>query len=281
MSYLDELKQKAEITRLKEQEQQQQQQAKQAKFNQLARPSLEKLYQYIREFVLHMETIKPNIHVVFSLAGLFNNVQFKQHEYVLDRLNESTQYFSLRIFNRCKHKVRIESQSYADLQKKIDILNRSNISYDYQQVNNKREQFTHGLIELKGDIIAEFKFFINHESWAIGINIRNFTDINQRFYHLHPEDIDEKFLDDLAHYINRDSDDDFISHHQISPLALNKELTQQQRIRQKVVKNVVKRKQSVLEKQREAAKALQEARETTPSQPPKKKSWLLGLFSRD
>lgn len=287
MSYLDQLREQAEQTRLETEKQKQITEKKLNQFEQLAKPCLDSMYDYMREFTAHMQTIHSDIHVSYSLPSVFRNENFKQDEFVLSRIDKDQRHFSLRVFYKASHPIRIDCQSHYEADKKQDILSRNNIPFTYQQYNNKKEQFANGIIELKGHIITEFKFAINHESLAMDISVRNFKDIGKRYYHLHPNEINQQFLDDFARYINHEVDDDFISEYQISGLLRHKELTQADRIRQKVVKQAVQRKKSqknsILEQQRILAKNLQKElnpEDEPPVETPKKKWGLLNIFKK-
>ena len=283
MSYLDQLKQQADKTRLETEKQQRLSEKKRNNFEILAKPCLEMMYDYMREFTAHMQTLQSTIQVSYSLPSVFLNEIFKQDEFVLSRIDKGRRDFSLRVFYQANHPIRIDCQSQYEADKKRDILSRNNIPFDYQQYNNKKERFANGIISLKGHVITEFKFAINDESLAMDISIRNFKDIGKRYYHLHPNDINAQFLDNLARYINHEIDDDFISEYQISGLLRHKELTQADRIRQKVVKQVAQRKHSELERQRLQAKNLQQQlapQEPEPVEEPKKKWGILSLFGK-
>ncbi|MCP4702118.1 MAG: hypothetical protein GY862_35450 [Gammaproteobacteria bacterium] len=282
MSYLDQLKKEAEVVKIKEQEEQRAKAQLDEKFRMQVKPRMKNLFKYFYEMAKQLNVIKPDTRVCYDVKGAVKLENLLQSDYLIGNFNEETQTFLLRFSCSTNEKIRFEKYKHSDIQKQIDYLWKHNIRFKHKELIDQSHRFKKALFALAGNIYVEFVFSANYEESAINLTVKNFEELGKREYILRPENIDAQFIDGLAKYITRNSDDEFLKRYEKHQIWGWKETSQEDLVRLQILKEMERKKkfeqeQKILQQQ-EVARMKEEMARTRPEPPPPRKKGLFGLF---
>ncbi|MEM7020150.1 MAG: hypothetical protein AAF512_22760, partial [Pseudomonadota bacterium] len=263
------------------------------KLEKLVRPRMKETYMYLREMAHQLNTIKPDTRVSYHIKGHGDIDNLLQSDYLAGNYNEKEDRFFFRFICKSERPIRFERFTNREMEEQKDFLWKHNVPFKYAQVNDKKERFMKAVFDLGGEIIGEFNFVADVEHAVIDVFERNFNGLGKVHYRIQPEILDEKFLDDLAMYITRAGDKDFLRPFAIDQIWTTHDATPTQKMREEILAEMRKKealgdqeedaRKQILAEQERLKKKLGAKKRTAdePKKPAKKKGLFGGLFGKD
>lgn len=242
MSFLDQLKQQAQEVKIQESATEQKKKEISARFEKLTKPKLRQIHSYLYEMVEQLKLIQPNPPVHYSIPVLGEYKDLKQDEYILGGFNEQNVTFFLRISCHSRRKNVFEIRDIHEVDKMRDYLWAHNIRFKWLQDNDKQQKFLRALFNLEGEIFIEFTFRAEPETANIHLNVRNFEEFGKVDYLISPQDIDSKFLDKLAMYITRHSEENILQEYVVTQNRGKINLSEKDKIRAQILAELAAKK---------------------------------------
>lgn len=202
-SFLEQLKKQAEQVKAQENVAELKKQKIAAHFEKVTKPKMRQIHLYLYEMVEQLKLIQPNPPVHYSLPILGEYKDLKQDEYILGGFDDQNVTFFLRIACHSCRKNVFEVREESEVEKMRNYLYSHNIRFKWIQENDKQQKFFRALFKLENEIFLEFNFHAEPETANIHLNVRNFEEFGKVDYLIPPQDVDNKFLDKLAMYITR------------------------------------------------------------------------------
>ncbi len=284
MSFLDQLKQQAAQVKAKETAKGRNEEQLKQKFEETVLPTMNKLHLYMHEMTQQLNYIKPDTQVSYDIKGYGTYANLVQNEYILGSYDKEKNSFFVRIFCHAPRKVRFELTEQDAVEPQKDYFWRNNIPFKWGNVIDKRQRFLKAVFELQGQVIIELTFSADYERSAIKLNARNFAEIGVKDYILPPQEITTAFLDKLAMYITRMSDDDAVlKPHEVGSIWGRISDDPKEKLRLQILEEMkAKRVEELKAKQAEAEKAAatKKAAATQTKTKEKKGGLLGGLFGK-
>jgi len=215
-SFLDQLKKQAEQVKAQESVADQKKKHIAEQFEKLTKPKMRQIHSYLFEMVEQLKLIQPNPPVKYSIPVLGEYKDLKQDEYILGGFDEQNMTFFLRIACHSCRKNVFEIREESEVEKMRNYLYSNNIRFKWIQENDKQQKFLRALFNLEGEIFIEFTFRGESETSNIHLNVRNFEEFGKVDYLIPPQDIDAKFLDKLAMYITRHSEENILQEYVVT-----------------------------------------------------------------
>lgn len=215
-SFLDQLKKQAEQVKAQESVADQKKRQIAAQFEKLTKPKMRQTHLYLFEMVEQLKLIQPNPPVSYSIPVLGEYKNLKQDEYILGGFDEQNMTFFLRIACHSCRKNIFEIRDINEVEKMRNYLYSNNIRFKWIQENDKQQKFLRALFNLEGEIFIEFTFRGEPETSNIHLNVRNFEEFGKVDYLIPPQDIDNKFLDQLAMYMTRNTSENVLQEYVIT-----------------------------------------------------------------
>ncbi|MEY3219210.1 MAG: hypothetical protein RIT27_567 [Pseudomonadota bacterium] len=216
MSFLEQLKQQAQEVKAQESVADQKKKQIAARFEKLTKPKMRQIHLYLYEMVEQLKLIQPNPPVKYEIPHLGEYRGLQQDEYILGAFDEQNMNFFLRIACHSSRKNCIELREESEVSKMRDYLWGHNIRFNWVQENDKQQKFLRAIFNLEGEIFLEFNFRAEPETANIHLNVRNFESFGKANYLIPPQDIDNKFLDQMAMYMTRNSQENILLHYTIT-----------------------------------------------------------------
>jgi len=208
MSLINNLRQQA-LSKQAEEEAQAKKQAELLSFyRQNTQPRLISLYRNLHEMVTHLNYLKNEIWVQYPLTPAGHQVPMRQSDYKveIDSL-ENTQ--SIIFYGWCRGKLDLLYQlgDPAQVEKHIEYLNHFNIKHQSRAYKNDLHQIIGADMTVKPELPIRLHFQADIENQCIKLTLVNLPALGTTVLRLRPQAIDEKFIDDLGHFILRDKSD--------------------------------------------------------------------------
>lgn len=203
MSYLDELKKQAEAVKAKELSEQEALASRRRRFTKEVMPAMMRTHKYLFQMAEHLNYIKPAIRVSYTIKGAGKIDNLLQGDYLVSHFDEKNHAFFLRFSALSEKPLRFDIEGKAAADMEHNYLWQHNIHFDEHQVNDANGHFLKMRYIIRDGIIVEFNFKGDYQNSCIQLQVRNFDKLGKRSYHIRPEQIDQRFLDDLAQYITR------------------------------------------------------------------------------
>jgi len=209
MGILDELKQQASEKRQLEATEERERHSQEERYRQELLPKMQQLHAYLREFVDHLNYVRPEIVVSVyddGRRGLNHLLQGGYHLATDEHGGQSSldNLKTLRLTYHCsadgEHRYTLTGKK--DIEKEMHLLSDTGISYSHRPVAEmQREMVEEFSVRRKVPVMIEFKADVY--SMNINLTIRNHESTGTRYYEISPAQIDEKFLEEMANYILR------------------------------------------------------------------------------
>lgn len=209
-SFLEQLKKQAEQVKTQESEAEKRKKQLLAHLEKVTKPKMRQIYFYLYEMVEHLKLIKPNPPVFYTLPILGEYKDLKQDEYILSGFDEQNLSFFLRIACHTHRKNVFEIKDESKVKEMCNYLYSHNIRFKWIQENDKQQKFFRAIFQLDGEIFLEFNFRAEPQTANIHLNVRNFEEFGKVDYLIPPQDVDNKFLDQLAMYITRHTEENVL-----------------------------------------------------------------------
>jgi hypothetical protein len=228
MSYLEQLKNEAQVRQAQERatalERQQQQAQREELFRTQVKPTLERLRHYLGELAEQLNYLKPDTRVCYEIKGYGNIDDFQPQNYrviLLDELNaikegklirhlaqenrlaDTRSNFVLRFRYQTPYKIRFQKHKKREMALQKDYLLKHNIRFSCEEETDANFQFTRAIFVIEPIIYVDFEFVGHFEASAIDLTVTNFAKFGKKIYTLAPDEINDPFLDELAKYITR------------------------------------------------------------------------------
>ncbi|OQY55517.1 MAG: hypothetical protein DRR08_08025 [Candidatus Parabeggiatoa sp. nov. 2] len=228
MSYLEQLKNEAQVRqaqdRATELERQQQQAQREELFRTQVKPTLERLRHYLRELAEQLNYLKPDTRITYEIKGYGDIDDFQPQNYrviLLDELNairegkltrhlaqesgftDTRSNFVLRFRCQTPYKIRFQKRKKREMALQKDYLLKHNIRFSCEEETDANFQLTRAIFVIEPVIYVDFEFVANFKASAIDLTVKNFAKFGKKIYTLAPDEINDPFLDELAKYITR------------------------------------------------------------------------------
>lgn len=207
MSFLEQLKQQAKEVKAQESVAEQKKKQITDRFEKLTKPKMRQVHLYLYEMVEQLKLIQPNPPVKYEIPCLGEYKGLQQDEYILGAFDEQNMSFFLRIGCHSSRKNFIEIRELTEVSKMREYLWGHNIRFNWLQENDKQQKFLRAIFNLEGEIFLEFTFRAEPDTANIHLNVRNFESFGKENYLIPPQDIDRNFLDQMAMYITRNTEE--------------------------------------------------------------------------
>jgi hypothetical protein len=257
MSFLDQLKKQAEQVKVQESAAEQKKKEISTRFEKFTQPKMRQIHSYLYEMVEQLKLIQPNPPVKYSIPVLGEYKDLKQDEYILGGFDEQNMTFFLRIACHSRRKNVFEIRDINEVTKMREYLWAHNIRFKWLQDNDKQQKFLRALFNLEGEIFIEFTFRAEPETANIHLNVRNFEEFGKVDYLIPPQDIDNKFLDNLAMYVTRHSEENVLQEYIVTQNRGKIASSEKDKIRAQILAELAAKKK--LQAKLEAAKPKQPA----------------------
>jgi hypothetical protein len=200
MGILDDLKKEAENKKAQEDQEDLIREERERYMREVLDPAMRGLFSFCHDLAKHLNYVKPEINVQYRIPGVRNVQDFKQGDYFVEDYHEGT--FNVRFVCSNGQKYHIRTETEADLERIKDFLWRRGLRYQsrefFDSSYNKAGEF-----HVEGRVQIDMQFTARLDSQSIELKISNYGDFETLTMSLAPEDIDERFHDELGHYIMR------------------------------------------------------------------------------
>jgi hypothetical protein len=200
MGILDDLKKEAENKKAQEDQEELLQEERERYMREVLDPAMRGLFTFCHDLAKHLNYVKPDISAHYRLPGVRNVQDFKQGEYFVEDYHEGT--FNVRCVCSNNQKYHIRTESEADLERIKDFLWRRGLRYQarefFDSSYNKAGEF-----HVEGRVQVDMQFTARLDSQSIELKISNYGDFETLTVSLDPDDIDERFHDELGRFIMR------------------------------------------------------------------------------
>ncbi|MCV6638897.1 hypothetical protein [Candidatus Albibeggiatoa sp. nov. NOAA] len=225
MSYLDQLKKQAQVVKNQQQTAKDQQTQKETRFEQQVKPALDKIQTYLVDLAEQLNIVKPDVRTRFKLSGFgeIDNLLQTHYELILrtdmDALRQKNyakkqpettsiklqSAFSFHFNCKADYPIRICKKNLREIPLQREYLHKHGFRFKFEEEKTPDGKFKRGLFLLRPTVTTKLVFQGNIESCCIEMTTINFNLLGKQHYTIKPSDVNERFLDELAKYIVRDS----------------------------------------------------------------------------
>jgi|WetSurMetagenome_2_1015567.scaffolds.fasta_scaffold02938_10 hypothetical protein len=243
-SFLDQLKKQAEQVKAQEDAIEKKKKQLAAHFEKVTKPKMRQIHSYLFEMVEQLKLIQPNPPVHYTLPILGEYKGLKQDEYILSGFDDQNLSFFLRIACHTSRKNVFEIKEEPEVEKMRNYLYSHNIRFKWIQENDKQQRFFRAIFQLNGEIFLEFNFCAEPETANISLNVRNFDEFGKVDYLIPPQDIDSKFLDQLAMYMTRNTPDNILQEYIITQNRTRINASDKDRVRAQILAELAEKRKT-------------------------------------
>ncbi len=243
-SFLDQLKKQAEQVKAQESEAEKKKKQIMAHFEKVTKPKMRQIHSYLYEMVEQLKLIQPNPLVHYSLPILGEYKDLKQDEYILSGFDEQNLNFFLRIACHTCRKNIFEIRDESKVEEMRNYLYSHNIRFKWIQENDKQQKFFRAIFQLDGEIFLEFNFRAEPETANIHLSVRNFEEFGKSDYLIPPQDVDNKFLDQLAMYVTRHTEENVLQEYIITQNKGKLGTSEKDKIRAQILAEIAAKKKA-------------------------------------
>ncbi|WP_353571429.1 hypothetical protein [Candidatus Albibeggiatoa sp. nov. BB20] len=228
MSYLNKLKQQAQVVKSQQQTAKDQKNQKQTQFEQHVQPALDKIQTYLQDLAEQLNVVKPDVRTRFKLGGFGEidnllqadyeltsqinmnllrqkNYAKKQIEATSTTKTEVKPAFLLQFICKAEYPIRICKKTPREVPLQRDYLHKHGFRFKFEEEKTVDGQFKRGVFLLRPDVSTKLIFQGNIQNTNIEMTTVNFNLLGKQHYTINPIDVNENFLDELAKYVVHDS----------------------------------------------------------------------------
>jgi len=177
-------------------------------FRQYTQPRLLRLYRTLHELVNHLNYLNKDLWVEYPLSPAGHKVPMRQADYkvTIDSL-DNTQ--DITFYARCSGKMDVlyKIGDPTVLEKHVQYFKHYNIKYQSRSYQNEYHQIVGADISIKTELPVRLQFQADIENQCIKLTLVNLPVLGSTLLKLRPHAMDDKFIDDLGHFILREKDD--------------------------------------------------------------------------
>jgi len=203
MSYLDQLKKQAEQQKAQELSKLQKEQKQEDTFRVKVKPALRGIHRYFMELVKHLNYIKPVTSVSYVIEGYGELYDLQQSNYRISGYTEKGNECTFLFECRGLHNVRVMKRTEVEMNALKKELWKHGIRFECSERLDNGYKFDTALFVINPIIHVKFHFRANLEAANIDLTVRNFDQLNERFFTIQPKEVNRQFLDEMAKYILR------------------------------------------------------------------------------
>ncbi len=207
MGFLDDLRREAEQRRNEEASVAAQRAAREAFYRSDILPRMEAAYRLFAQLAEHLNYLRPEQPVNYTLRGYGEWRGLRQENYELQvDSRQNMRQLVLRAECRGEEELVFTVEGHKAIQRQVDYLNGTGLSFHYRERRDERMNAEAAEFIVKPLVPVSLTMEADIEEGRIVIALRNFEDFGSRRYFLEPRKLDEAVLDQLARYVARDSD---------------------------------------------------------------------------
>lgn len=222
MSYLDKLKQQAQVVKNQQKDLKDKQEQREEQFKQQVKPALETIQHYLQDLTEQLNIVQPNVRTKYKLSGFgeIDNLLQTNYEFTLlsdmDQLRQTNylkqtqadpkiieQAFSFSFTCKSDYPIRICRSKPREIPLQRDYLHKHGFQFRYEE-QTQNGQFKRGLFLLRPHVSTKLIFQGNRQTCKIEMITVNFNHLGKQHYTINPSDVNPKFADELAKYIVRE-----------------------------------------------------------------------------
>jgi hypothetical protein len=200
MAFLDDLKKEAEAKRLKEQSETQSKLVAVSQNFLLVQTKYRDILRYLQEFANQLNVMDLGVKRSYFIegVGVIDNFQPKDYGVSVDSIRISQKDFvnTINFRFRCTTDKDI---SLIDMQK--DYLWQNNVKYECTEYKNERGLVNRAIFKVSSEIPVSVKFTADFENARINLLIKNLNGLTVNEFTYDANEIDQKFMDELAKYL--------------------------------------------------------------------------------
>lgn len=207
MGLLDELRQAAD-SRKTDAEREAEKQARLLNvFRTTLSPKLLQIYRYFHELAGHLNLLNPLTEGLYRYPTIKEPITLHQSNYQVrcDTDSTSQETRETSILFECKRAQEIQFTVHKDsvVTRCEQFLYEHGLEFHCRKIKNDRFNVVSGEFFIKPRIPVAIHFTADIPNSVINLHMANFDDFGIRRTKLHPDNVDEQFLDDLGHYLLR------------------------------------------------------------------------------
>lgn len=177
-------------------------------YRQVTQPALLHIYRSMREFVDHLNYLEHELWVQYPLSPEGHSVPMRQCDYAIsiDSLdNTRTITFSAM----CKGKLDLKYQLKDPKQvlKHQEYMKHYDIKYQCRAYQNHMYQVTGADMTIKSELPVRLQFSADIANKCVKLSMLNLPGLGSRVQGLLPQFVDNRFIDDLGHFVLRQKED--------------------------------------------------------------------------
>jgi len=222
MSYLDKLKQQAQVVQNQQKDLKDKQAQKEDQFKQKVKPALEIIQHYLQDLAEQLNIVQPDVRICHKLSGFgeIDNLLQTNYEFILlsdmDKLRQKNylnqtqvdpktieQAFSFNFTCKSDYPIRICRSKPREIPLQRAYLHKHGFQFRYEEETQKG-QFKRGLFLLYPHVSSKLIFQGNQKTCKIEMITVNFNRLGKQHYTINPSDVNPTFTDELAKYIVRE-----------------------------------------------------------------------------
>ena len=270
MSFLDDLKKKAEAVQSAEQQAMERAKQLEDAYRTQISPKMKMIFSYLSDFIEQMKVVQMDIRVDYEYKGFCVRKGMRQGQYKI-YIDSTTEPRKIHLKFQCEadEEIKFEIRNNDEVERIRNYFFDHQIQYRLNPIKDDRGMVIGGTFFVSKVVLIDFLFVAHMESSTIVILVNNFEGLTKQRLTVDPDKITGEFLDNLLKYIARAS-------HDFGKLEISEDERRQIRenLRKQEVRKEVEHKQ--MEEQ-----ARKDAEAVTASKKESGLSKLLGCFKKD
>jgi len=211
-------------------------------------PAMTAIYTHINELVEHLNYVKPEINVPYTLTASGIKKNLKQHSYkITTDSSELMKQIILIFYCTDEEPIEFAAENKKNVEKHIEFLQRHKLQYTSQQYKDDNHEVSYANFKLDSKVKITILIEGDIQNSCIHLKFNNFQDLGLLKRDIKAEQVNEDFLDDMGKYLIRES---------FNFMKLDLSSKDRQKIQQKIKREELNRKLEMLEiekqKKREA-----------------------------
>jgi len=202
-------------------------------------PAMATIYTHINELVEHLNYVKPEINVPYTLTASGIKKNLKQHSYkITTDSSELMQQIILIFYCTDEEPIEFDAENKKNVEKHIEFLQRHKLQYTSQQYKDDNHEVSYANFKLDSKVKITILIEGDIQNSCIHLKFNNFQDLGLLKRDIKAEQVNEDFLDDIGKYLIRES---------FNFMKLDLSSKERQRLQQKLQQEKIRRKMEMLE----------------------------------
>lgn len=206
MSYLDDLKKKAQAVQSAEQTEAARKVRLEEAYREQLVPKMKFIFSILNDFIENIKVVQPEILVNYEYKGFGVRKGMRQGKYqiFIDSNNEPRK-IHLKFQCEADDDLRFELYNNQEVERQRSYFFDNQIQYRLNPIKDERQQVIGGIFIVSKLILIDFIFAVDIENSTLLALVSNFDGFTKQRLSIAPDKITDQFLDNMLKYIVRDS----------------------------------------------------------------------------